>query len=262
MSRNTLCHQPAAPLASLRLPLPNRWNLQQLDWREPIPFGGMTEASGQHLEGIAVHEQTVPDQMRLQYLARLRQMGLPVPETYITADYHTAEAKALPPILDWEAVEAQLDTEAFLRDGVAVLRGVWLPAATSGLLESCVNVQRENDKWIDHDWHEPSQWAERGLNPPTCPPLTEVEKNEARGKGQVLHYTLGPIFRSVKDNNPETVAGGAHFGLGMIRDERTIRWPSGIAPGIAAPELLPIMYDDFLLECISHPQMVRFKVHF
>ena len=60
---------------------------------------------------------TAPDELRVQYLRRMRALGFPIPARYRTAAYHTPESAALPPILDWGAVTAQLKLDDFLRDG-------------------------------------------------------------------------------------------------------------------------------------------------
>jgi hypothetical protein len=70
------------------------------------------------------------------------------------------------------------------------------------------DVQRCNDEWLDHDWHEPSQWEPLGLSPPTCPPLTDEEKDRARG-GCQLSGVLSPIWQSVCENSdPSAVPAG------------------------------------------------------
>ena len=134
-----------------------------------------------------------------QYRQRMDELGLVVPEEF-RAPYHTAEGLAREDILDWRRVQEQWDEEAFMRDGVAIFRGIFTPAATRRLVESCENVQRHNDRWLDHDWHEPSQWEALGLRGPTEPPLTEEEKATARGGCQLLWSTLGRILNSVRDN--------------------------------------------------------------
>jgi hypothetical protein len=227
------------------------------DQENPIPFAGFVEANSQHIGGIGVLEGTAPNEIHLQFLERMQQLGLAIPDEYHTAEYNTPEALAeYGPILDWGKVTEQLDMETFLRDGVLVLKGVFTPEATSRLVASCENVQRQNDSWLDHDWHEPTQWVELGLNPPTAPPLTEAEKEAGRGGCQLLSSCgLGRIFRSVEANNPDAIAtNGTHFGAGVLRDRRSIRWPKGRG---YYPEHLPIMHDAFLLQCMCHPQMIK-----
>jgi len=180
-----------------------------------------------------------------QYRQRMDELGLVVPEEF-RAPYHTAEGLAREDILDWRRVQEQWDEEAFMRDGVAIFRGIFTPAATRRLVESCENVQRHNDRWLDHDWHEPSQWEALGLRGPTEPPLTEEEKATDRGGCQLLWSTLGRILNSVRDNNPDHSLD-LSTGLGQLRDARSMRWPLGTG---VVPEHCPMAYDQFLS---NHP---------
>ena len=129
------------------------------------------------------------------------------------------EGLAQEAILDWAAVSEQFDQDAFMRDGVAVLRGVMTPAATRRLRASCERVQELNDEWLDHDWLEPAQWEQMGWRPPTCEPLSEEEKAKARGASQVLNSVLGRIWRSARENNAEATPGNPNF----VRDSHSIR---------------------------------------
>ena len=99
--------------------------------------------------------------------------------------YLTAEALERADILDWQAVLSQFNREDFLRDGYCALRRVFTAGATRRLLESCKRVQALNDEWLDHDWHEPTQWEHLGLQPPSVPPLSDENKNRARGGCQL-----------------------------------------------------------------------------
>ena len=189
-----------------------------------------------------------------QYRQRMDELGLVVPEEF-RAPYHTAEGLAREDILDWRRVQEQWDEEAFMRDGVAIFRGIFTPAATRRLVESCENVQRHNDRWLDHDWHEPSQWEALGLRGPTEPPLTEEEKATARGGCQLLWSTLGRILNSVRDNNPDHSLD-LSTGLGQLRDARSMRWPLGTG---VVPEHCPMAYDQFLSDCITHRQMIEVR---
>ena len=172
----------------------------------------------------------------------MRAIGVPIPEEYAVKEYHTAEALAeYGPILDWGKVEAQLSMESFLRDGVLVLKGIFTPEAIGKLRASCENVQRQNDSWLEHDWHEPTQWAALGMHPPTADPLTQDEIEDARGGCQLLNGSgLHRIFQSVEANNPQEAAKGTHFGSGVLRDLRSIRWPKGMASHLAS-------FQDFLM---------------
>ena len=118
-------------------------------------------APGQRLARLAAHvraahpaEQAASepaDRLYAQYVARMEELGMPVPPSGATTrgEYHTAEGLAQADILDWPAVQAQFDEEAFLRDGVAVLKGIFTPAATRRLRESCERCQLLNDSWLD-----------------------------------------------------------------------------------------------------------------
>ena len=225
------------------------------DQENPIPFAGFVEANSQHIGGIGVLEGRAPNDIHLQYLERMAELGLEIPAEYTVRSYHTEQVIAANrPILDWAKVMEQLCMESFLRDGVLVLKGVFTRDATARLRASCEHVQQQNDRWLEHDWHEPTQWARIGLKPPTAPRLTEEEKEAARGGCQLLNGSgLGEIFRSVEANNPAAVARGTHFGSGVLRDTRSIRWPKGL--GIF-PEHCPILHDDWLLEAMTHPQMI------
>ena len=226
-----------------------------VDQKNPIPFAGFVEANSQHIGGIGVLEGKAPNDIHFQYLERMQELGIDIPSEYTVRSYHTEEMlKSHQPILDWSKVTDQLCMDTFLRDGVLVLKGVFTPEATTRLRSSCENVQKQNDTWLDHDWHEPTQWAKIGLNGPTAPQLTEEEKQTARGGCQLLNSSgLGRIFQSVEANNPEAVASGTHFGSGVLRDTRSIRWPKGLG---FFPEHCPILHDDWLLHCITHPQMI------
>ena len=168
--------------------------------------------------------------------------------------------------MDWTKVRAQLDVDGFMRDGVAVFRGVFNDAMTRQLRQSCEHVQRLNDSWLDHDWHAPDQWRAKGLYPPTTHPLTEHEVAGARGSCQVVSRVLGRIFESVQESNRGTTAA---FDLARsesadtpgklrdppvdMRDKQSMRWPLG--RGIV-PEHCAMAYDTFLAACITHPQTI------
>ncbi len=225
------------------------------DVENPIPFAGFVEANSQHIGGIGVLEGSAPNEVHLQYLQRMRALGFEIPKEYSVRSYHTEAVLAEHrPILIWSKVMEQLSMESFLRDGVLILKGVFTSDATARLRASCEHVQQQNDSWLDHDWHEPTQWEKIGMNPPTAPRLTEEDKQAARGGCQLLNGSgLGRIFRSVEANNQEAVANGTHFGSGVLRDTRSVRWPKGLG---FFPEHCPILHDDWLLECMTHPQMI------
>jgi len=144
-----------------------------------------------------------------QYRARMAALNMPVPANGPFVSAGIVTSVPVEPILDWGKVMEQFDQDAFMRDGVAVLKGIFTPEATAKLVASCERVQRCNDDWLDHDWHEPSQWAALGLSPPSCPPLTEAEKDRARG-GCQLAGVLNPIWKSVCENSdPEKLPAGA-----------------------------------------------------
>ena len=189
---------------------------------------------------------------RSQYRARMRELGMPLPPPPFTTggSYHTTEGLGQEAILDWAAVLEQFDQDAFMRDGVAVLRGVMTPAATRRLRASCERVQELNDEWLDHDWLEPAQWEQMGWRPPTCEPLSEEEKSKARGASQVLNGVLGRIWRSARENNAKATPGNPNF----VRDSHSIRWPKGRG---FAPEIFPACYDPFMMTMMCHPQMIR-----
>ena len=87
-----------------------------------------------------------------------------------------AEALERADILDWQAVLSQFNREDFLRDGYCALHRVFTADATRRLLESCKRVQALNDEWLDHDWHEPTQWEHLGLQPPSAQPTSQPPK--------------------------------------------------------------------------------------
>lgn len=97
-----------------------------------------------------------------------------------------------------------------------------------------------------------------GLSPPTCPPLSGDEKSLARGGGQILNGVIGRIFESVQENSPsmrqdrKAINRGGPSGL--LRDIESTRWPLGRG---FAPEFCPIAYNDFIAECMTHPQMIE-----
>jgi hypothetical protein len=184
-----------------------------------------------------------------------------VPTTFRLAEagrgYHTAESLEFEDIFVWSKVVEQFEAQDFMRDGVLILTGVMTPLATRRLRESCERVQRENDSWLDHDWHEPTQWAPLGMRPPTCEPLSEAEKARARGACQVLNGVLGRIWRSVRENTAgmfDDLPSTSGHGGGQLRDATSTRWPFGKG---FAPEMYPSAYDGYMLEMHTHPQMVR-----
>ena len=188
--------------------------------------------------------------LKSQYRQRMRELALPAPAAPpFRAEYHTAAGLAREPILQWPKVMAQFDVAEFMRDGVAVFKGIFTPDAARRLVASCENVQRQNDAWLDHDWLKPGQWAALGLKPPAVPPVTAEEKAAARGGCQLMGRSLSRIMESVEQSN-----GGPRFGTGSLRDSRSMRWPCGTG---YIPEHCPMGYDGFLANCITHPQMIE-----
>jgi hypothetical protein len=183
--------------------------------RTPAHPEGMASRRIQRLADQLVRQQvSAADEgegylLDTQYRARMDAMNLPVPTSgpFVSAGIMAA-GDPCEPILDWDKVVEQFDQEAFMRDGVAILKGIFTPEATAKLVASCEHVQRCNDEWLDHDWHEPSQWEPLGLSPPTCPPPTDEEKDRARG-GCQFSGVLSPIWQSVCENSdPSAVPAG------------------------------------------------------
>ena len=68
------------------------------------------------------------DLVARQYFSRMEELGMPVQRGASSGgEYHTAAGHALEDILDWSKVTEQFDVETFMRDGVAVLKGIFTP---------------------------------------------------------------------------------------------------------------------------------------
>ena len=131
--------------------------------------------------------------------------------------YHTPEALEREDILDWGAVTAQFDRERFLREGYFALRSIFTPAATARLKRSCQAVQALNDEWVDHDWHEPGQWARANLRPPTAPPLSAEQREQARGGCQLLGRMLHDIIQTTAPLDPALPIVSPHLSTSSDR---------------------------------------------
>ena len=69
--------------------------------------------------------------LKSQYQQRMRELALPAPAPPFHAEYHTAAGLARAPVLDWAKVMAQFDAAEFMRDGVAVLKGIFTVEAAA-----------------------------------------------------------------------------------------------------------------------------------
>jgi hypothetical protein len=155
---------------------------------------------------------------------------------------HEARVLQQDPLFRYEPV---LDQEAFRRDGVWVLPGIYTEAATARLLEACKRIQRCNDEWVNHDWLAPpmrAAWTAAGLRPPS-----------ALAPSKMRESLTGGTQKGARDSSTKPgLFDGSDF-IGLQEDRR--------APHMQGfcPEAFACGYDPMLLNAFTHPQMLALQ---
>ena len=152
------------------------------------------------------------------------------------------EARALQaqPIFRHDPV---LDVEAFERDGVWVLPGIFTEQATVRLVEACKEIQRHNDAWVSHDWLGcADEWAAAGLTPPLERPSPE----------RMEHFLGGTQLGTRDSQDSDGLFPGSSF-VGL-RDDKRAPFLHGFCP-----ESFVAGYSAFMLCVLTHPQMVNLQ---
>ena len=157
----------------------------------------------------------------------------------------------LEPIFRYDPV---LDENVFRCDGVWVLPGVFTEAATSRLIQACENIQRYNDAWVNCDWRAPSRltaWAAAGLRPPSQG-LAPAAVRAAMTGGTQLGARDSKDGTSVYNSAHTSIFEGSDF-VGLRTDKRA-PFLHGFCPESFVPG-----YDPFMLNVLTHPQMLALQ---
>jgi hypothetical protein len=131
------------------------------------------------------------------------------------------------PIFDEEALARQLDRKAFLRDGFVVLEGIMTPNGRTEWTRALQHGQDVRDAFLREDWRRTVDWAALGR---PAPPKSRVG---AEALAVALGCTQAPPGT---EEACGTISLKTH---GLI------------------PEYFPAGHVPFLMDVLTHPQMLR-----
>ena len=147
------------------------------------------------------------------------------------------------------------DRQLFEADGVYVWPSVLTPRASAALRAACQRVQRLNDEWISTDWGALDWPALQAASTPCCPSglyeYSLVDGMRAPG------WTEADIEQGLGCTHALPKRYVAFKDLGYRRPQ----WDHPRVPVLKGfpPEMFAAGYDDTIMRCLTHPQML--KIH-